>query len=585
MKTGLTRFAIVALFMISAASGCLDGSLTLGIDTRNPTTQPDDAAADAAAVFDVRDVADTALPGESICGNGVLEDGERCDPPSSCPQTCDDGNACTVGEMLGSPDQCNARCVQRAIALCVDDDGCCPAGCTADDDSDCSATCGNGVIDDNESCDPPSSCPQSCAAADACTNSVMIGSAANCNARCSQSPVTECVSGDGCCPLGCTANNDNDCSANCGNGALEAGEKCDPPGSCPTSCNDGNACTVGVMTGSAQTCDAECTQTAVTACKHDDGCCPSGCTSANDNDCSASCGNGVVEAGETCDPVASCPTSCNDGNSCTVGTLSGSAQSCTASCTQVAITTCKSNDGCCPPGCNATNDNDCAASCGNGVVEAGETCDPVASCPTSCNDGNSCTVGTLSGSAQTCTSKCTQSAVTACTSGDGCCPAGCTAANDTDCVVDCKNPASWPTAWKNFETEVITQINQRRAQGANCGGTNYPAVPAVKVHAALTEAARCHSVDMGQTNNMSHTGSDGSTFSQRIQRANYPGSPRNENVAAGYSTPTAAVNGWMNSSGHCKNIMASNTNEVGIGYFHKSDSTYKHWWTGVGGFR
>jgi len=71
----------------------------------------------------------------------------------------------------------------------------------------------------------------------------------------------------------------------CGNGVVESGETCDPPSSCSTSCNDGNACTTDQITGSIAKCDVSCTHTAITSCTSGDGCCPAGCNSDNDGDC------------------------------------------------------------------------------------------------------------------------------------------------------------------------------------------------------------------------------------------------------------------------------------------------------------
>ncbi|MBK9260642.1 MAG: hypothetical protein IPM54_12570 [Polyangiaceae bacterium] len=59
----------------------------------------------------------------------------------------------------------------------------------------------------------------------------------------------------------------------------------DPPASCPTSCNDGDACTMNVLSGSAAMCNAVCTYPPITACVNGDGCCPMGCMYAADNDC------------------------------------------------------------------------------------------------------------------------------------------------------------------------------------------------------------------------------------------------------------------------------------------------------------
>jgi hypothetical protein len=80
-----------------------------------------------------------------------------------------------------------------------------------------SPTCNNGVVDVGETCDPPGSCPATCAAsADACMPNVLVGSAAGCTAACVVQPVTACVAGDGCCPMGCDATTDSDCDAAAG---------------------------------------------------------------------------------------------------------------------------------------------------------------------------------------------------------------------------------------------------------------------------------------------------------------------------------------------------------------------------------
>jgi hypothetical protein len=388
------------------------------------------------------------------CGNGIVEPGEQCDKgipagqPGACPTGCDDGDPCTTETMQGSPENCTARCVRRQVTDCGRDDGCCPSGCNATNDPNCVPTCGNGVIEAGETCDPPSSCPTNCDDGNACTHDVATGSAAQCNVRCQHTAITACGASDGCCPAGCNANNDPDCQPSCGNGVIEPGEACDPPSSCPTSCNDGNACTADQLFGSAANCTATCGHTPITACGPNDGCCPAGCGSGQDPNCqTAVCGNGVVEAGETCDTAiaqgqpGACPTSCNDGNACTIDALTGSG--CSKQCTHTAVTTCSlASDGCCPAGCNANNDADCTPRCGNGVVEAGETCDPPGSCPTlaSCNDGNACTTDLLVGSANTCTAQCAHGAVTQCSfSSDGCCPSGCNFNNDIDCPEVCGN--------------------------------------------------------------------------------------------------------------------------------------------------
>lgn len=72
--------------------------------------------------------------------------------------------------------------------------------------------CGNGVPEMGEICDGncPASCPDD---GDACTTETLMGSAATCDATCSQVAIVACMPGDGCCPMGCTAAKDLDCAA------------------------------------------------------------------------------------------------------------------------------------------------------------------------------------------------------------------------------------------------------------------------------------------------------------------------------------------------------------------------------------
>jgi hypothetical protein len=237
---------------------------------------------------------------------------------------------------------------------------------------------------------------------------------------------------DGCCPGGCTAANDTDCTPRCGNGALEAPEQCDPPGACPTTCPN-RGCTRYRLEGAAQTCTAVCVETSQeTACMPGDGCCPAGCTSNSDSDCLVVCGNGVKEPSETCDPLATCPTTCAAAGCQLRKLINGG--TCAAQCVNDGMQTmCASGDGCCPAACNSTNDTDCPVRCGNGVVEPGETCEPVAECTrrqTACRSDQN-TLRTGSGSATACTFQCKESP-RPCGPGDGSCPAGC--ARDPDCL-------------------------------------------------------------------------------------------------------------------------------------------------------
>jgi hypothetical protein len=81
---------------------------------------------------------------------------------------------------------------------------------------------------------------------------------------------------------------------------------------------------------------------------------------------------------------------------------------------------------------------------------------------------------------------------------------------------------------------------------------------------------------------MSHTGSDGSSPFERMEDAGYPVSARGETVGAGYATPAAMVQGWMNSSGHRAILLGSAYRHVGVGYA-PTDWVYHHVWTATFG--
>jgi len=105
----------------------------------------------------------------------------------------------------------------------------------------------------------------------------------------------------------------------------------------------------------------------------------------------------------------------------------------------------------------------------------------------------------------------------------------------------------------------------------------------VVLNVELNFAAFDHSYDMASNNYFSHTGLNGSTFSQRAISAGYTGSPRGENIAAGNSSVVNTFNQWVNSTGHLNNMLNSGVDEMGIGHAIFNGSTYTHYWTQVFG--
>jgi cysteine-rich repeat protein len=271
-----------------------------------------------------------------------------------------------------------------------------------------------------------------------------------------------------------------DCHPACGDGVVSGSEHCDrallpgDAGACPILCPDIDACTPQRVSGSALSCDALCVPAPITRARAGDGCCPSGANANTDADCASACGNGIVESGEACEPSseAGCPTSCRHEDACMAGELSGEPEACSVACNWTRIEQCRSGDECCPSGCDQTEDSDCEASCGNRVLEEGERCEngTSTSCPSDCEDDNACTADTFIGSARNCDAHCEHRAITSTTGGDGCCPEGANANNDSDCADTCGN-------WVREGSEQCDDGNRRSGDGCASDCRNEPAEP------------------------------------------------------------------------------------------------------------
>lgn len=116
-----------------------------------------------------------------------------------------------------------------------------------------------------------------------------------------------------------------------------------------------------------------------------------------------------------------------------------------------------------------------------------------------------------------------------------------------------------------YEAEVVRLVNEIR---------NKNGLKPLSEDWQLSRVARYKSQDMKDKKYFSHTSPTyGSPF-QMMKSFGITYRSAGENIAKGYASPKAVVDGWMNSSGHRANILNSSFTHIGVGYV--SDGNY---WT------
>jgi len=113
---------------------------------------------------------------------------------------------------------------------------------------------------------------------------------------------------------------------------------------------------------------------------------------------------------------------------------------------------------------------------------------------------------------------------------------------------------------------VLSRLNEIRANGGRCGGSEFAPSPPLERSPVLDEAARMHAEDMANNSFLAHTGSDGSNPGDRVTRAGYEWRVVAENVASGQTSADDIAATWLESAVHCANLMDAKYSETGIAY-------------------
>lgn len=124
-----------------------------------------------------------------------------------------------------------------------------------------------------------------------------------------------------------------------------------------------------------------------------------------------------------------------------------------------------------------------------------------------------------------------------------------------------------------FEAEVLRLTNAYRERNGR---------DPLRADPELTASAEDWSRQMGRGDFFRH-----SDTAEQIEKFGYDAVGWGENIAAGYPTPKAVVDGWIDSPGHRRNLLRADFEDIGIGYHRQAndggDAPYTHYWTQIFG--
>ena len=126
-----------------------------------------------------------------------------------------------------------------------------------------------------------------------------------------------------------------------------------------------------------------------------------------------------------------------------------------------------------------------------------------------------------------------------------------------------RTPAQPQVIYDATAISLLGAVNHARGSGATCSADYYPPVGALSLEPRLVKTAQLHTADMVGKAYFSHTGSDGTSVSQRVTRQGYEWRAVGENIAYGQRSVEQVVEAWMNSPSHCRAIMDSEFTQLG----------------------
>jgi uncharacterized protein YkwD len=147
-------------------------------------------------------------------------------------------------------------------------------------------------------------------------------------------------------------------------------------------------------------------------------------------------------------------------------------------------------------------------------------------------------------------------------------PADAVAVGNIDAPPRTRLPASVPVSPRSqgpvLASRALELVNEARAHGARCGTRTFAPAPAMTLSGTLAGVASGHALDMAEHNYFEHQDLAGNSPADRVRAVGYREKLVGENIAYGPESIEEVVQGWLDSPGHCENIMDPRFAQMGI---------------------
>ena len=130
-------------------------------------------------------------------------------------------------------------------------------------------------------------------------------------------------------------------------------------------------------------------------------------------------------------------------------------------------------------------------------------------------------------------------------------------------------------------SRALQLVNDARARGSRCGARQFAPAPPLTLSGTLAGVAFGHAADMAQHNYFEHEDPAGHSPADRVRAVGYHEKLVGENIAYGPESVDEAVQGWLDSPGHCANIMDPRFVEMGIAFSSGRAERHGLYWVQV----